>query len=163
MTDQDVPNEPIDPTQQNPQVDEDGDAEVLSSAFERESAGTQYEDEEGEKVKIEAEVDFEVGADLTSAVELYGEEVVFQRYKRGVTKDLGNAIRSALNKYLNTENFDVSQIPETVENELKDWRPDVTRSRTAKAPEENIFAQFGSLSPEKQKELLAVLQSKAGM
>lgn len=159
--------EPTDQYQDNePEVeaqdtDSDGDAEVTSEAFERVSAGTNYEDENGEKARVSASIDFEVGADITSAVELYGEEAVFERYKRGVTKDLGNAIRSALNKYLNDEEVDVEDIPQKVQEELSDWRPDVTRKRAAKAPEQNIFSQFDSLSPEKQRELIEALQSKA--
>jgi len=141
-------------------TDADGDAEVTTDSFERVSAGTSYGDG-ADKQKVEAEVNLKVGADITEAIELYGEEVVYERYRRGVVKDCGNAIRSALNKHLNDPNTDPEEVASIVEKELAGWRPDVTRKRAAKSTEEDIFSKFGSLSAEKQAEILAQLRAKA--
>jgi len=124
-------------------------------------AGTNFVDEDGEKQRVEAGVTFNPGADLTTACDLYTEEAVFQRYLRGVTKDLGNAIRSSLNKYLEAGK-DPAEIPGLVEAELKDWRPDVSRRvSTKKDPAENILANFADLSPERQQEIIAQLMEQS--
>ena len=59
-------------------------------------AGTKFTTEDGEKISVVAGVTFNPGENLDTACELYSEEAVYQRYLRGVTKDLGNAIRSGL-------------------------------------------------------------------
>lgn len=126
-------------------------------------AGTSYTDDDGEKGRIEASITFDPGADLTAACEAYGEEAVYQRYLRGVTKDLGNAIRSSLNKFLLAEDGpDPSSIPALVEAELKDWRPDVSRRPTSKKdPTEVLLANFDDLPAERQQEIIAQIMERA--
>jgi len=131
-------------------------------------AGTNWKDADGNKGRIEAGVSFNPGEDLTTAVELYGEEVVYQRYLRGVTKDLGNAIRSGLNKHVQAAQgedgegeVDEAVISSTVSEELKDWRPDVSRRPVRKDAGADILSNFALLSPEKQAEIISELQAKA--
>ena len=125
-------------------------------------AGTGYVDEDGVKQRLTAGFTFNPGQDLTEACELYGEEVVYQRYLRGVIKDGGNAIRSDLVKRLEAGE-DPSGIETATSEGLKTWRPDVSRRPTSKKdPAENILANFANLSPEKQQEIIAELMEKAG-
>lgn len=129
-------------------------------------AGTNYAGPNDEKLRVETGVTFDPGSDLTAACEAYGEEAVFQRYLRGVTKDLGNAIRSSLNKHVNKaieagEEVDADAVAKTVSDELASWRPDVSRRPARKDKTDDLLANFGDLSPEKQAELIAKLQAKA--
>ena len=138
--------------------------EEQESAITLVEAGTGYEDEEGEKQTLKASVEFNPGADLTEACDLYSEEAVFQRYLRGVTKDLGNAIRAGLNKFLALEGDEavpVDEIPGKVIAELENWRPDVTRRAVRKDPTEAILANFVGLTAEKQQELIEQLMATA--
>ncbi len=124
------------------------------------SAGTTYgekDPETGKKPKLEAEITIYPGSDLTEAVEMYGEDTVFDDYKRSVERRASNAIRSALNKYLD-QGANPEEIPDLVSGELADWRPDTDRRPTRRSPEENILANFSSLPDEKKAEILARLQ-----
>lgn len=125
------------------------------------SAGTRYgekDPETNERPKVEVSVSYIPGDDLTSAVEMYGEEVVYDRYRRAADRDLSNAIRSAENKHLNA-GVDPEQVPDLVREELSDWRPDLERRAARRTPEENILANFNTLPAEKQAEILARLQA----
>jgi hypothetical protein len=124
-------------------------------------AASNYKHDDGTEERIEAGVSFDPGSDLTDAVEKYGEEVVFQRYFRGVTKDLGNAIRSGINKYFKDDKVDISEIAAKVSAELENWRPDVSRRPARKEASKSILDNFDTLSPEKQAEVIAALQAKA--
>lgn len=139
-----------------PEVDQENGVETVT-------AGTNYTDDAGNEGKIEASVTFNFGADLEEAVSLYGPEVVYERYIRGVKKDAGNAIRAALNRYLDQEDGpEIDEIPNLVEAELADWRPDVTRPRGRKRKElsmEDLLKSFADLSAEKQAEIIAQLQA----
>lgn len=104
-----------------------------------------------ESVKIEAEVTFDVGDDLNDAVEMYGEDIVFERWQRQVKRDLGNAIRSALNN---------GATPEQAESRLADWRPDVT-NRGVTSSTKSLEEQFQELSEEQQQEKLRELANMA--
>ena len=138
--------------------------EEQESAVTLVEAGTGYEDEEGEEQTLKASVEFNPGADLTEACDLYTEDAVFQRYLRGVTKDLGNAIRAGLKKFLAFEGDDavpVDEIPALVVAELANWRPDVTRRAVRKDPTDAILENFQGLTPEKQKDLIEQLMATA--
>lgn len=104
-----------------------------------------------ESVKVEAQVTFDVGDDIQDAMEKYGVETVFERWKRQVKRDLGNAIRSALNN---------GATPEQVEDRLEDWRPDVT-NRGVAGQSQSLEEQFENLSPEEQREKLQELADLA--
>lgn len=146
-------------------------SEVLDQQVEEETAetyikaGTNFIDEDGEKQRVEAGFTFNVGSDLTEAVDLYGEEIVYERYSRGVIKDGGNAIRSGLNKYLNAENNTLSpdEIVAKVTEELQNWRPDVSRRAVRKDAGKSILDNFSTMSPERQQEILAELTAKAAV
>jgi len=121
-------------------------------------AGTKFVTKDGEKISVSAGVTFNAGENLDTACELYSEEAVYQRYLRGVTKDLSNAIRSSLVRHLEA-GVDPDTIPGVVEEELKDWRPDVSRRRSKKDPAEDILSNFSTLSPERQQEIIAQLMN----
>lgn len=127
-------------------------------------AGTGYEDENGEEQTLTVRIPFNPGANLDTACELYGEEAVFQRYVRGVTKDCGNAIRARERYYLGLEGENavpVDEIPGRVQADLADWRPDVTRRAAPKDPTQTILANFSNLTSEKQAELIQQLMATA--
>ena len=127
------------------------------------SAGTTYGERDPEtkkKPRIQASITIYPGADLTEAVEMYGEEVVFEDYRRSVERRASNAIRTSLNKHLDN-GADPAQIPDLVQAELADWRPDSDRRPTRRSPEENILSNFNNLPAEKQAEILARLQAQA--
>lgn len=127
------------------------------------SAGTRYGDKDPEtnqRPKVEAEITIFPGADLTQAVEMYGEDTVFDDYKRSVERRASNAIRSSLNKHLDA-GASPDQIPDLVIAELADWRPDSDRRPSRKSPEENILSNFASLPEEKQREIIARLSQAA--
>lgn len=71
----------------------------------------------------EAAATWNPGKDLKEAVEIYGEEVVYSGFVDTGTRKLQNAIRT----YLRDESAD----PENCGDALSDWRPDVSRRRTA--------------------------------
>lgn len=106
-----------------------------------------------EEVKVEVTVDFDVGDNLADAVDKYGEDIVFERWKRQAKRDLGNAIRTSLNS---------GKTPERVAEELSDWRPDVTRRTTGTS--KDVVEQFEDLpedqQEEKLEELLEIAQQK---
>lgn len=126
------------------------------------SAGTKTgrKDEEGNDEKVEASIEIFPGDDLTSAVEMYGEDTVYDDYLRSVTRRAQNAVRSSLNKHLEN-GVAPEEVPNAVANELADWRPDSDRRPSRKSPEENILSNFSSLPPEKRQEILARLQAAA--
>jgi len=101
--------------------------------------------------KISCTVEFNPGDDLAEAVEMYGEDIVYERWLRQVRRDLGNAIRSSLNS---------GKTPQAVEEELSDWRPDVTRRSSGSS--KTLEQQFAELSEEekqaKLEQLMAIAQ-----
>lgn len=111
-----------------------------------------YNPETGDKTKISATLDFNVGNSLDEAVEMYGEDVVFERWTRQVKRDLGNAIRSSLNS---------GKTPSAVEDELADWRPDVTR-RSSGSKEKDLVTQFQDLSQDEKEAKLQELMALVG-
>lgn len=100
--------------------------------------------------KIKATVEFAPGDSLAEASEMFGEDLVYDRYVRQVNRDLGNAIRSSLNS---------NRTPDQVEAELADWRPDVQRTPTRQSADP--VAAFKEKSPEDQQKLLAELMAIA--
>jgi len=103
-----------------------------------------------EEVKVSCSVDFDVGDNLADAVDKYGEDIVFERWKRQVRRDLGNAVRTSLNS---------GKTPVQVESELEDWRPDVTR-RTGSSSKD-VVEQFEELDENEQEEKLEELMALA--
>lgn len=145
--------------------DEDDDEEGDDEDEFLVSAGTSYDgpaDEAGNSPTVSATLRFDHGKNIQDAVEKYGEEAVYERWKRGVRKDFGNAMRSLLRKLLG-DNISVTEIPDRVAAELSNWRPDVSRrrERAAKDPFAAILQNFGSLDEERQAEIIAQLTAKA--
>lgn len=102
--------------------------------------------EEGE-VKVKVSFEFDPGESIDEAVEMYGEEIVFERWLRQVRRDGGNAIRSSLSS---------GRHPENVEEDMQDWRPDVSR-RGGGSSEKDITEEFAELDPDEQEEKLEEL------
>lgn len=105
---------------------------------------------DGDSGKVAATVTVDEGTSLSEAVDMYGEDVVFELYTRQLKRDLGNAIRSSLNG---------GRSPSGVEQELGDWRPDVKRSGGGGSA--SMEEQFQNLTPEEQRQKLEQLANMA--
>lgn len=101
---------------------------------------------EGEK--REGEIEWNPGANLSEAAEMYGEDTVFDLYRRAAVIKLQAAMRQRLE-----QGADQSMI----EAEFGDWRPDVDRTPT-RDPKAAILSNFNKLTPEEREALIAQLR-----
>ena len=88
------------------------------------------------------------GASLDEAVEMYGEEIVFSYFKSHGTRNLQNSIRSILAS---------GKTAEEVAKELADWKPGISR-RVSADPVGKFIKAFGNMEPEAQASMLQRLQ-----
>jgi len=105
---------------------------------------------EGETVEGELRVD--PGKDLDGAIDLYGEEFVYDLYDSQFKQKVQNAIRQRL-----TDGVRPEEIPEV----MADYRPDQV-TRRSKSPAETAEKNFDQLSEEDQIAFLERLQQKVG-
>lgn len=105
--------------------------------------------ESGEKV--ETVVNLELGDNLEGAVAKYGDELIFDHFVRSSKVRAQATIRSLVA---------AGKSQAEIEEFFKTWRPDTTRART-KDPVASITKNFGNLTVDQKKELLAALKSMA--
>lgn len=101
-----------------------------------------------------ATVEYEMGGDLDTAIELFGPEVVYKRFAAAVIIDIQAMIRRLLNR----TGEDKSPNPasqEEIQGVLDAWKPGVQKARKSAAEKtEDLFSQ---LSEEDKAALLSKL------
>lgn len=106
-------------------------------------------------------VEYDFGENLQEAVEMFGDDVVFSKFKAAATVDLQSVIRRNMFDEQG-EGDDKTLIPvdaETVQERISDWRPGVT-TRVTKSPKEKALDAMKNMSPEEIKALLAELEDE---
>ena len=93
-------------------------------------------------------VNFDFGDDIDSAVELYGAEVVFGRYRSAAVVDLQALIR----RHGGGEN---AKTESEIQDIVAEWKPGVQRAR--KSTKQKALDAFENLSEEEREELLSQL------
>ncbi len=91
-----------------------------------------------------AEVD--LGSNLTEAVKLFGDEVVFSNFKAHATVAAQSAMRTLINNSKNQA---------AITKEMAEWKPGIRKA--AKSAVEKIRDKAKNLTPEQRAELLAAL------
>lgn len=103
-----------------------------------------------------AEVSYDFGANLTEAVEKFGEDVVFSNFKQSAVIAAQSIIRRALNK----KDADGNAAPESAEAIqaiIDGWKPGISTRTTVSKKDKAIKAMAGMTAEEIQ----AVLDSLA--
>lgn len=116
-------------------------------------AGTTYDGN-----KVEVTLPFDPGADLTTAVEIHGEAVVFGVYKSGAVNSFTNALRSCIGKHLKG-GASPGETPNKVKAELVDWKLGIKRRGKDKV--DQFLGNFDDLTPERQLEVIELLKERA--
>jgi len=97
-------------------------------------------------------IPFNFGANLDEAVELYGEDVVFQKYRQAAVVDLQAAIR----RHLQPDAEGKSKTDEEIITALSEWKPGLV-TRTRKSPKEKALEALQKMSEEDRAALMAEL------
>lgn len=114
-----------------------------------EAKSDKVKNENGEHILAQAEYDF--GDDLKSAVEKFGEVLVFDAYLSAVTIQLQNFMRSSLVK---------GKTPEEIKALVAGWKPG-TVVRVQVDPLTAAFKALEGLDPEARAKFIKDLQIKA--
>lgn len=93
-------------------------------------------------------VNFDFGDNLEGATEMYGEEVVFGRYRSAAVVDLQALIR----RHAGGEN---GKSNDEIQGIVAEWKPGVQRAR--KSTKQKALDAFENLSAEEREELLGQL------
>lgn len=104
-------------------------------------------------IKVEAKltdgepvaVDYDFGDNLAQAVELFGEEVVFTRYKAAAVIDLQALMRNMIR---------AQKTEDEIGEAVSEWKPGV-RQLKGKSKEERARELLGKLSAEERAAILA--------
>ena len=94
-------------------------------------------------------VDYNFGNNLEEAVELFGESVIFEKFRAQSVVNLQSFIRTQQN----AEKSDAD-----IKKSVADWRPGIKKAAIPKT--ERLKKDFDNLSDEEKKSLLASLQGK---
>ena len=98
-------------------------------------------------------VDYDFGDNLQEAVELFGDDVVFSRFKAAAVVDLQALIR----RHLGGEK---PKTAEEIQALVSEWKPGVSK-RVRKSTTEKAQDLIGQMSAEEKAALLASLQADA--
>ncbi len=101
---------------------------------------------------------YEFGENLKEACELFGDDVVYSKFKAAAVIDLQGVMRRAMFKE-EGEGDDKVLVPvdqEDVQKVVDDWKPGVS-NRVVRTPKERALAALKGMSPEDIKALLADL------
>lgn len=104
------------------------------------------------------EVEYDFGETLEQALELFGEEVVFSRFKAAAVVDLQALIRRNMQPKTDKEGK-VTEEPKTdeeIQQIVSEWKPGI-KQVTRKSPQEKIKALMEGMSDEDREALLAGL------
>lgn len=105
-----------------------------------------------EQFSDKVEVQWNSPDSLQEAIDMYGEDTVFELFERNAVIKIQNEIRNALG----------NKVPhEEIQRTFADWKPEPGRRRAPGAPKQSIDDQFESMSPEEQIALIQRLQAKA--
>jgi hypothetical protein len=96
----------------------------------------------------EATVSYDFGDSLPEAISLFGEDVVYKRYKGSATVDLQALIRRHLSG-------DKPKSPEEIQTIVDEWKPGTMRVRKSKS--EKALELLAQMSEEEKAELLREL------
>ena len=97
-------------------------------------------------------IPYNFGANLEEAIELFGEDVVFQKYRQSAIVDLQAAIRRHLQP---GEDGKVKSDDEII-NALSEWKPGLT-TRTRKSAKDKAMEALTKMSAEERQALMAEL------
>ena len=113
-------------------------------SLEQYSALVKDGDEEGPSATVE----YDFGSNLPEAVELFGEDVVFKRFKAAAVVDLQGVIRRNLKG-------DNPKTEEEIQEAVSEWKPGVQKARKSK--QEKALDILGEMSQEEKDAFLAEL------
>lgn len=100
-----------------------------------------------------AEVEYDFGDNLAEAVALFGDDVVYSRFKAAAIVDLQALIRRHLDGEKPKTNEEIQAL-------VTEWKPGVTK-RVRKSTKEKAEELFDSMSDDEKKALLESLMNKA--
>lgn len=103
-------------------------------------------------------VTYEFGDNLTEAVDIFGEDVVFNRFKAMGTIDVQAKIRAAMVDTVNKEGEVVTKAKnqEEIQEALDTWKLGV-KAATRKSPKEKLMAMLENMTAEDKAAFLADL------
>lgn len=108
-------------------------------------------------------VHYDFGDNLAEAVQMFGDDVVYGKFKAAAVVDLQAVLRR--NMFDETgEGDNVTLVPvdsETVQTRIADWKPGVT-TRVFKSPKEKALAALKGMSPAEIAEMLKELEGEEG-
>lgn len=105
---------------------------------------------EGAEERVEGSIDFEVGNNVNEAVEKFGEELIFEFFKRALIVKAQAAIRREIEN--GTHPNDLQQV-------LGTWDPAQTHT-VRRDPKSSILKDFSALSEEERMEILNALREQ---
>ena len=98
--------------------------------------------------RVEGSIDFEVGKNLKEAQDKFGNELVYEFFKRALVVKAQGAIRRELENGTH---------PDDLQSILGNWDPASTHT-VRKDPKSSILKDFSSLSEEEKMEVLEALR-----
>jgi hypothetical protein len=103
-------------------------------------------------------VNYEFGDNLTESVEIFGEGVVFNRFKAMGTIDVQAKIRAAMVDTVNKEGEVVTKAKgqEEIQEMLDEWKLGI-KAATRKSPKEKLMSILEGMTPEDKAAFLADL------
>lgn len=106
------------------------------------------------------EVEYNFGETLAEAVELFGEEVVFSRFKAAAVVDLQALIRRGLTPKTDKEGNEIesAKTDEEIAASVAEWKPGV-KQVTRKSKAEKIKDLVADMSDEDREALLASIMA----
>lgn len=138
---------------QDPQQDGDQSGNSREGYINVETGSTKHPDAENtEDGKVVATIGVEVGESLRDAVELYGEEFVYDQYIRSVTVAAQGKVRRELDKGVPVN---------TVEQELDDLDPTEKRT-TVKDPQAQAVAAWNNMDEDEKAKFRAIMEEQEG-
>ena len=104
------------------------------------------------KTGIEGEFTYDFGDNLQDAISKFGEDVVFNLFKRQAIVDAQGVVRRVMEK---------GGSPEEAQARLDEWKPGVVKIRTGQSRMQKALKLFSSLSEEQKLEILKALKENA--
>jgi len=109
-------------------------------------------------------VGFDFGDNLEEAVEKFGSEVVFVKFKQSAIIDLQSIIRREMFEEVVDKEGNVTELKrvgqEKIQAAVDSWKPGAT-TRVIKSPKEKAMEALKNMSPAEIKAMLAELNSPA--
>lgn len=111
-------------------------------------------DEDGNSTgeKVTGSVEYDFGANLDEAVEVFGADIVYAQFKQNATIALQGIMRRAIQSGKSGDELQAA---------VAEWKPGV-RTRTGKSPADKIKTLLAGKSPEEIAEILNAVASDEG-